>query len=499
MQLYKDLYEIVATFDKSEKRQFKLRIAGQTKTAVEYERMFDYLASLSAWHEEEVAAFMRKKWGARLPTLARGLQEWLFRTLEDMHNETPYQQCWHILLQIDALFERKLYAQAWRHIAVLDERATYFDMPIMRLFAYNWQLSFLRGSLYNFKGLNTVVDLATFLERGEEIMAALTEVQNSEKTVFKLLYYYQRLPKGKEQTALIEALRDDFLAKAKDNVLSRAVQLNYFYVDIFYHLNKNQYLRVLEAALAQWNFIFSLPDALNLYATSIYGNWVNIIMSAAYAERWDILQDYHQKLVDMLPDLPKTRPFEQLLIEPSRYAFLLFYYKTGQTATLAEHSALCLNWLNDASAEVQPQPLRRVQISYILALIAYEQGDFAKAELLLAPLLVREADKANFALQVLIRFLNLLLVWAQGQRRRFFSVGRQLYRWRKSHSEFTIIERRWLAFLRHEAKASPLEIRQKKLDSLRAALSQKEISQHERELLFFFPFARWIKILRQNY
>jgi hypothetical protein len=99
----------------------------------------------------------------------------------------------------------------------------------------------------------------------------------------------------------------------------------------------------------------------------------------------------------------------------------------------------------------------------------------------------------NFALQVLIRFLNLLLIWAQGQRRRMLYVGRQLYRWRKSSSKFTTIERRWLAFLRHEAKASPLEIRQEKLDDLRAALSQKELSPHERELLFFFPFAKWIK------
>jgi hypothetical protein len=299
MQLYKDLYEIIATFDKNEKRQFKLRIAAQSKTAVEYGRMFDYLASLSAWDEAETEVFMRKKWAGKLPNLARALHEWLLRIMEDMHRETPYQQMWHILLQIDALFERKLYGQAWRHIEVLDERATYFDMPLMRLFAYNWQVSFLRSTLYNFRDLDTVAEMAAFLARGQQIMAALAEQQTSEQTVFKLLYYYQRVPKGNAQTALVDTLYGDFSANLKDNVLSRTAQLNYFYVRIFYNLNKNQYVQVLEAALAQWDFLFSLPDVFKFYANTIYGNWTNIIMSSAYAERWDILQAYHQKLVEM--------------------------------------------------------------------------------------------------------------------------------------------------------------------------------------------------------
>jgi hypothetical protein len=492
MQLFQDLYELIATFDKNEKRHFKLRISAQSKTADDYSQLFDYFGGLKAWEGEKNELALRRKWGNLLVARCKSLYQWLLRIVEDMHQDTPYQQLWHIALQIDMLFERRLYEQAWRRIDELEQKSQQFDVPMLKLLAFNWRQSLMRHISFNFRGINNLQEFEEFLAQGATAMAQISRNQIFEDATFKLNYYYHKLKRGEEQRRLMSDLMSQPMFASDENLTDMSVKIKYFNLQTFYALAQNKYDKIVTISLQYWAFLIAIPDAYRQYCNVFFSLWSNIMLASAYAQRWDVLEEYHQKLLDELPKLPQTMPFANLLVEPAEFAFLLMHYRRGQKDVLRAKFGHYLQLLQTEPSKLSPS--RRSQMTYFLALVAYENGDFRQAQDLLLPQIKQKPSPAPFVLQSAMRFLYLCQLHAQAENDKLLRFARRLFRWYHKTNELGLIEKRWLIFFKYAAQNAPKSRLKQLLIKLQNACQapKSKLSAHDTELLFYFPFADWI-------
>jgi hypothetical protein len=492
MQLFEDLYELIATFDKNEKRQFKLRIAAQSKTADEYSQLFDYFGGLKAWEGEKNEIALRRKWGHNLMARCKSLYQWLLRIIEDMHQDAPYQQIWHICLQIDALFKRRLYEQAWRRMDELEQKADSLDLPMMKLLAFNWRLSLMWHIAFNFRGLNNLQEFEQFLGRGAAAIAEVDREFVFDVSTLQLSYYYHKLKRGEEQTRLMKELMSKPLLTSYSDISAVSSKVKYFNLHIFYALTQNKYDKIVDLGLEYWAFLITVPDGYRVEGSSFFGLWHNLILASAYSERWAVLEEYHQKLLTELPKLPQTMPFADLLVEPAEFAFLLMYYRRGQKEVLKAKFGHYLELIQASPSKLSPA--RISQMTYFLALISYQNGDFRQAQELLLPQIKRKPSPAAFVLQSVMRFLYLCLLYEQSDNPKLLRYVRRLLRWYRKTNELGLIEKRWLIFFKYAAQNAPKAKLRRKLTKLQnAALAPKsQLSAHDTELLFYFPLAEWV-------
>ncbi len=491
MNLYSDLYDIIKTFDKNEKRQFKLRISSQTKTATDYGKLFDYFSGLEQWVELEQVEILRKRWGGRLITLCKGLYTWLLRIMEDMHNENTYQQLWHKLLQIEVLFHRGLYKQTWQMIGELKAAAEEFQHPIVQLFAHNWRLSFLRSMYYNYQNLHTLEDVDAFLAEGKHCIDVLANAQQYHSQVFKFIYCYSKMERNQSNLVLKELMQQPIL-QSIDHALSIPAKIDFYYCHQFYHLAQNNFSEMVDCTLEHWAFLETMPNYYVTYYKNFHGLWANIFLGAAQGMRWDILLHYYQKLKDDLPILPTIINFAELLNEPGEYALLLMYYKTNQYDVLKSKIPFYCQFVEERRSKLPP--VRVGQYSYWLGLIFYEQGDFKQASHWLQPYLQPSSNLSLFSLRVAIRFLSLLIHYQQQEYHYLPYALRQFYRWYRQSSPLSRLEKTWLSFLKNAALKVEKVRLLFKLNKLEKMLqSPSTLSLHEKELLFYLPLEKWVQ------
>ena len=279
--------------------------------------------------------------------------------------------------------------------------------------------------------------------------------------------------------------------------LSVPARFNYYIAHVFYYINQADYPSLLDCALEQWAFASALPNCYDSYANMFYGNWTNIVLSAVYAERWDVLEEYYQKLKTLLPTLPRTMPFEQILDDTGEYARLVMLYKQGHTGSdIEQQMRTCEQVLEKYPTTLAP--LRRAQFNYFLALLENQQGNNDNALQRLHPYTQGGKRGITFALEVAMHFLLLHL---HRQRRAFKYLRyatRRCYRWYRQRATMSRLERRFLRLMLRYAEQAPKNKIRRQIDKIQELLrsphpDDQDKNTHLKELLFYCPLQLWLQ------
>ncbi len=129
MKTKDDLFLLVQSLDKAEKRYFRLYAKRYARSS-NYLRLFDAIARMPVYSEELVKRmFEGEKFAERLAVTKDYLYDMILRSLSEQHEEaTPEQQAVSLYRRVAVLVNRRMYAQAERFIVKAKKLCLHYDL-----------------------------------------------------------------------------------------------------------------------------------------------------------------------------------------------------------------------------------------------------------------------------------------------------------------------------------------------------------------------------------
>ncbi len=311
MKASNDLFALIQSLTKSEKRYFKLRT--NSKSAEKnYLKLFDFLDKQSVYNEEKILRkFKQEKFVKSLHVTKKYLYDLILSTLRDFHEKQDIEGALSGLLFNARLLEKKgLYEQSRRVLDSVCKKSRQYDVKLVLMEAL--QLKIKLSIMLTLKKRQEEVE-NLYVELDEVVEAFLTEqkIRAAKDIVFLHLRKRGRLQKGENENYLDQWIDPIKRMDEPDNFWGKL-----YYHSILGHHNKllkehkncfKHYHRIMEVWEAH-------PHMTTPYMTKYLVSYSNFLASTFNLGDYPLLKQSLEKL-DQLKTLSLDDSSEKYWME----------------------------------------------------------------------------------------------------------------------------------------------------------------------------------------
>ena len=435
-----DLFDLIKSMTKSEKRYFKLYAAKHVKGTGNCTRLFDAIDGQEQYSEADIRRrFSKERFVRQLPVQKNYLYDLILRSLRAFHSSrTVEMRLKEMLHDVEVLFAKGLYDQCHELLARCRQSASRDESYDLLLATLSWEIRLA----YTKSDVERLHELAEERERVLRIEQNLSDYFRISLTLLELERANGWLRDSKARETL-DGITRHSLMQCETSALSFKAKSIYFNCwNVACALNGDReasyayacrYLELLEAHPEY------IRDNQRSYVTALS----NAISAAFRIRRYDEMWACLRKLETFPTDSAELRG---RILGSIYHHTLNAHVATGDFEGGAEKIERIRATL-DAYREHMPQSTRKV-IDYLMAYVQFGAGRYRESLALLQDILNEGRNDTRQDIQKAARILSLIIHHELGNTDLIPYIVRSTYRLLSNREQLDDVDRTVLALLR---------------------------------------------------
>lgn len=495
-----ELFKLVKSLSKSEKRFFKLSSALQSGEK-NYLKIFDYIEQNPTYDEEELKQFFEDETFVKhLPSEKNHLYKLILKSLRSYYSEqTPGNKLTQEIKNIEILYSKALYRECGKFV----QRAKKFAQKYEKFYYWfeliNWEKKLLDVA---YSSGEFSKDLNKIVEEEETVVAKLRNLAEYKMLYSKinLIFRSGGFSRNQHERQIVEAISNHELIKGKNTALSsKAASICYYIKGLCAATNRNfedsfQFFNRTRVILDG-----NLPlreDSGKRYALTLLHLLRCYIDSNEFDEAKNLIQD--------IRDLEGVKGFKSLDIKvhvfgrlSSLELMLLHAMGDFQTSVnlISEIEAKELKFGDKLSKEM------KVVLSYYKAISFFGLGDFKKSLAYLNEILNDNEQLLRQDIYSFARLLNLLVHFELENYDFLDYLTKSTSRFLSKHEKDYRIEHVIIKYIRKLSKRTTVDKQEELFRKMSLEVESLLESRNERIILGYFNVLAWInsKIAKKSF
>ncbi len=367
-----ELFDLIKTLTKSEKRFFKLQSSLQSGDK-NYVRLFDLIDGMDTYDEEEIKRiFKGEKFINHLPSEKNHLYKNILKALRGYHSETSVgSSLKQEIKNIEILYNKGLFEECIKFIERAKKTAIRHEKFHYLFELISWEKMLLEESFEdgNFGDLNSLI------RQEQEVLNKLQNLTSYHVLYSKVNYVFRSggYSRTEENSNIISEIGEHPLIKGKNTALSQRAATICFYTQGFCHVAKGENTSAVEKYLIVKQILDRYPhlrtDLANRYIRTIS----QIIHCYLELRQFDDAEKFIgelELLTDMegfdTPDTIARIRNEQILINLKKYIY------SGRFSEGVKGMSSVADILNKAETEFNKE--MSVRVYYYMAYLHFGAG-----------------------------------------------------------------------------------------------------------------------------
>lgn len=495
-----ELFKLVKSLTKSEKRFFKLSSALQSGEK-NYLKIFDFIEKQEGYDEEELkAAFEHEIFVKHLPSEKNHLYRLILKSLRSYYSE---QSASSILKQelknVEILYSKALYRECEKFvkrakIIARDNEEFYYWYELI-----SWEKRLLESAYEEGEfGLN----LDKLVAEEEDVIAKLRNVAEYQVIYSRinLIFRSGGFTRNEQERKIVDGIADYHLIKGKNTALStRASSMCYYIKGLCAATNRNY-----EESFQFFNRTRDILDNNPRIREDLAQRYVATLSHILRCYIDNKQFDESEHLIKELRELEGRKGFNSTDISmrifkiASNAEFALFH-AMGDFQKAAQLIPDVERWEFEMEDKISKE--QTILFQYNKAYTYFGNGEFKKALTTLNEVLNDNEQKLRQDIYSFARIFNLIIHYELENYDFLEYVIKSTNRYLSKHERDYEIEHTVIRHVRKLAKASNATQRTEILEKMKAEVDILMLDQQEQVILEFFHLPAWIgsKLTRQDF
>ena len=366
-----DLFDLIHTMSKAEKRHFKMYVARNSKTGSNYLRLFDAIDKQKIYNEQRLED---AKYGKRLASTKLFLYELILKSLRQSYADKLVDtRLADMLTQAEVLFHKSLYRQSKKILLKARKLATKYETWTALYKIVQWEIR-LTDHLNTKKPLEELTELQTELSKLANIIRQEMAYDNLRGHA-QILQRKYTLPLKTHQEQVLKTIIQSPMMLHEPLGIGLQSRIAYHNVRSIYH-GFNQADRPSLEALEEVRDIWKRhPTLAEAQREDFIKTTVELIANGLCSQ----IQFDYLGLIELLGVLPTSAP---QALEKRHFLLATLKFAYGLHTN---NLVYCTNLLSEIQAVLQPEmtdTLSRYEQTYLyqqLAMYYFLVKDFTKA------------------------------------------------------------------------------------------------------------------------
>ncbi len=484
-----ELFKLIKSLSKSEKRFFKLSSALQSGEK-NYLRIFDYVEKQDEYEEEDLKnEFKSEKFIKHLPSEKNHLYRLILKSLRLFYSEQTVSSILkQELKNVEILYDKALYKECEKFvtraksIARLNEEFYYWYELI------SWEKRLLEAA---FEEGEFGVDLDELIAEEEEVITRLRNLAEYQVIYSKinLIFRSGGFTRNEQERKIVEDIADYHLIKGKNTALStRASSMCYYIKGLCAATNLNY-----EDSFQFFNRTKDILDENPHIKEDLGQRYVNTLSHLLRCFIDNKQFDDAKKMIDEIRELEGKKGFTTTdislrIFSISLNAEMAFNHALGkfnETLLLATNE-------HNLAMEAKISKEQNILFQYNKAYAHFGCGDFKKALNTLNSVLNDNEQRLRQDIYSFARIFNLIIHYELGNYDFLEYVIKSTNRYFNKKERDYEIESTVIRYIRKLAKTIVMSQRNEIMEKMKAEVAELIKVQQERVILEYFHLPAWI-------
>lgn len=496
MRASAELFELIKSLSKSEKRFFKLHSALQSGEK-NYLRLFDFVDSMEVYDEDEVQRhFKGEKFIKHLPSEKNHLYKLILKSLRSFHGENSVSS---ILKQeiknIEILYNKALFHECSKFLVRAKKLAIEYEKFYYLFELINWEKTLLEEA---YEQGEFTKDLDGLIREEMDVLERLRNLAAYHALYAKINYVFRSggYARTDENKAIVNEIVNHPLIKGKNTALSKRAASICYYTQGFCNMAGGDYATAIE----KFRRVKEILDALPHLRADLSKRYVRTLgnLSMCLIDTSEINEA--KQLIEEMRKLRDTKGFDTQDVQLSIFrhcalADLQLCHKTGDFKKGVRDVEAMLRHLADYEGALHKE--QELIFFYQVAYIYFGAGEFSKALHWINKLLNDNETTLRQDIYSYVRLFNLVIHYEMGHvdllEYTIKSTLRFLAKRQRAHDLERMIIDKFKKLIRARSTAQ----KQEAFLAFRNELRKFEGSQSD-VVLRFFDFSKWLDAKIEN-
>lgn len=502
MKKKKDLFDLIRSMTKSEKRYFKLFSSLHTiGSKNNYVTLFDAIEKQKEYDEEVIVKlFSKEQFVKRLPVAKDYLYRLIMKALHSYHSNTSVNSIIKEQLHcIEILYKKKLYDQCQRNLSGIKILAKKYEQHLHHYEIIMWESKLMSAAAFANK---TEKDIERFYGEGKNILKKLENIIEYMNLSFKL---HINLSKGgvfarnSREFEKIKSIRDEPLLRFEKNALSDAARIWYYNFNLTYFFYTGDYTNAYTYAKKEFGLVESNLDAVEQetkrYITSLY-NLLTICLKLKKENEINI----HLKQLRTISERFNIKNKQDTLV----YSFVFSYRVESRMYIISgqfNKGILIIPEIENGLEQYKGKLNKPAELEFYMniSLLYFGSEKYRKALLWINKILNESKTDVRQDIFIYARIINLIIHFELGNEELLERIVKSTYYFLHKRNKLYQFETIILNFIRKELQK--IKTKEELIEAFKKLKSQiVKISKdpYEEKVLQYFDFISWLESKIEN-
>jgi tetratricopeptide (TPR) repeat protein len=288
-----ELFDLIKSLSKSEKRFFKLQSALQSGDK-NYVRLFDCIDKMDEYDEEEIKkTFKGEKFIKHLPSEKNHLYKLILKALRSYYGDTSVSS---ILKQeiknIESLYNKALFDECNKFLVRAKKLAIKYEKFYYLFELINWEKTLLEEA---FEDGQFTKDLDTLIREELDVIEKLRNLAAYHVLYSKINYVFRSggFARTEENRAIVDEIVNHPLIKGKNTALSRRAATICYYTQGFCNMANGDY----ETAILKFNRVLEILNEHTHLKADLSKRYVRALSNKINCHIWTGQYDDAKKFI----------------------------------------------------------------------------------------------------------------------------------------------------------------------------------------------------------
>jgi tetratricopeptide (TPR) repeat protein len=241
-----ELFDLIKSLSKSEKRFFKLQSALQSGDK-NYVRLFDCIDKMEGYDEEQIKKlFKGEKFIKHLPSEKNHLYKLILKSLRSYYSDTSVSSMLkQEIKNIEILYNKALFDECGKFLSRAKKLAVKYEKFYYHFELINWEKTLLEEA---FENGEFTTDIDALIKEEQEVIDRLRNLAEYHVLYSKINYVFRSggYARTDENRAIVDEIVNHPLIKGKNTALSKRAATICYYTQGFCNMANGDYNTALE-------------------------------------------------------------------------------------------------------------------------------------------------------------------------------------------------------------------------------------------------------------
>lgn len=496
-----ELFQLIKSLSKSEKRYFKLASSLQSGEK-NYMRLFDAIEEQNEYDEEAIKEkFKNETFIKHLPSEKNHLYNLILKSLRGFYADNSAAAILQEQLRnIELLYNKALYKECNKYIKKAKSIAYQYEKFYFLLDLIDWEKKLIEES-YSRGIFNS--DLTPLVEEETECLEKLRNIAEYQKLYSKINYAIRNngFRRSQEEEDYIKEISNHQLIKGKNTALStKAATACYSIKGMCASTNRN-----FEDSLSNFQKVIKIMEDNPSILKELPKRYIRALNNVIYAHLENNNQESCLYIIDKMKSLKDMPGFESIDIQLNLFTFpynaeLLAYLNNGEYEKAINNIVPCiLEGLETYEGKISKE--EKILFYYNISRVYFGADDYKTALKYINEVLNNNENMLRQDIFTFAQLINLIIHFELGNYDLLEYTIKSTKRFVDKKNRNFKFETVFLKGMRKLIKVKNPDDLSKTLENFRNELNKVFQDPYEKVAIQYFDFIAWIdtKLLRKTY